>query len=30
MISEGMLMPLDYSNIPNFQNIDEEYRNGDV
>ena len=29
MISEGMLMPLDYSNIPNFQNIDEEYRNGD-
>ena len=29
MISEGMLMPLDYGNIPNFQNIDEEYRNGD-
>ena len=29
MISEGMLMPLDYSTIPNFQNIDEEYRNGD-
>lgn len=29
MISEGMLRPLDYSNIPNFQNIDEEYRNGD-
>ena len=29
MIAEGMLMPLDYDNIPNFQNIDEEYRNGD-
>ena len=29
MISEGMLMPLDYSNIPNFQNIDESYRNAD-
>ena len=29
MIAEGMLMPLDYDNIPTFQNIDEEYRNGD-
>ena len=29
MISEGMLAKLDYSNIPNFQNIDEEYRNAD-
>ena len=29
MIAEGMLMPLDYDNIPNFQNIDEEYRNAD-
>ena len=29
MISEGMLKPLDYDNIPNFQNIDEEYRNAD-
>lgn len=27
MIAEGMLMPLNYENIPNFQNIDEEYRN---
>ena len=24
-----MLMPLNYDNIPNFQNIDEEYRNAD-
>ena len=29
MISEGMLAKLDYDNIPNFQNIDEEYRNAD-
>ena len=29
MISEGMLMPLNYDNIPNFQKIDEEYRNAD-
>ena len=29
MISEGMLLPLDYSNIPNFAFIDEEYRNAD-
>ena len=29
MISEGMLAKLDYGNIPNFQNIDEEYRNAD-
>ena len=29
MISEGMLRPLDYSNIPNFQKIDPEYRNQD-
>lgn len=29
MIAEGMLMPLNYENIPNFQNIDEEYRNPD-
>ena len=29
MIAEGMLMPLNYDNIPNFQNIDEEYRNAD-
>ena len=29
MIAEGMLMPLHYDNIPNFQNIDEEYRNAD-
>ena len=29
MISEGMLKPLDYSNIPNFANIDEAYRNAD-
>lgn len=27
MIAEGMLKPLNYENIPNFQNIDEEYRN---
>ena len=29
MIAEGMLMPLNYDNIPNFQNIDEEYRYAD-
>ena len=29
MIAEGMLKPLDYSNIPNFANIDEAYRNAD-
>ena len=29
MIAEGMLMPLNYDNIPNFQKIDEEYRNAD-
>ena len=29
MISEGMLKPLNYDNIPNFQNIDEAYRNAD-
>lgn len=29
MIAEGMLKPLNYDNIPNFQNIDEEYRNPD-
>ncbi len=29
MISEGMLMPLNYDNIPNFQNIDENYRFAD-
>ena len=29
MIAEGMLMPLNYDNIPNFQNIDEVYRNAD-
>ena len=29
MISEGMLMPLNYDNIPNFEKIDEEYRNAD-
>lgn len=29
MIAEGMLKPLNYENIPNFQNIDEEYRNPD-
>ena len=27
MINEGMLEKLDFSNIPNFQYIDEEYRN---
>lgn len=26
MINEGMLLPLDYGNIPNFQRIDEVYR----
>lgn len=29
MINEEMLLPLDYSNIPNFQRIDEIYRNAD-
>ena len=29
MISEGMLAKLNYDNIPNFQNIDEVYRNAD-
>ena len=29
MISEGMLAKLNYDNIPNFQNIDEGYRNAD-
>ena len=29
MISEGMLAKLDFDNIPNFQNIDEVYRNAD-
>ena len=29
MIAEGMLMPLNYDNIPNFQNIDENYRYAD-
>ncbi len=29
MIEEEMLLPLDYANIPNFANIDEEYRNAD-
>ena len=29
MINEGMLKPLNYDNIPNFQKIDEEYRNPD-
>lgn len=29
MIAEEMLLPLDYSNIPNFQLIDEEYRSPD-
>ena len=27
MINEDMLLPLNYDNIPNFQRIDEEYRN---
>ena len=27
MIDEGMLLPIDYSNIPNYQYIDEEFRN---
>lgn len=27
MIAEDMLQPLNYDNIPNFQNIDQEYRN---
>jgi spermidine/putrescine transport system substrate-binding protein len=29
MINEDMLLPLDYSNIPNFALIDEEYQNPD-
>ncbi len=29
MIAEGMLAPLDYDNIPNFQKIDAGYRNPD-
>ena len=29
MIAEGMLKPLNYDNIPNFQKIDAEYRNAD-
>ena len=29
MINEGMLAPLDYENIPNFQKIDTGYRNPD-
>ena len=29
MIGEGMLLPLNYDNIPNFSLIDEEYRNPD-
>ena len=29
MINEGMLAPLDYDNIPNFQKIDTGYRNPD-
>ena len=29
MIAEGMLKPLNYDNIPNFQDIDEVYRNAD-
>ena len=29
MISEGMLKPLNYDNIPNFRNIYPEYRNAD-
>lgn len=29
MINEEMLLPLDYDNIPNFQRIDENYRNAD-
>ena len=29
MINEGMLAPLDYDNIPNFQKIDAGYRNPD-
>lgn len=29
MIAEGMLSPLNYENIPNFENIDEAYRNPD-
>ena len=29
MISEGMLAKLNFDNIPNFQNIDEVYRNAD-
>mgnify|MGYP002532500739 CR=1 FL=1 len=29
MIAEGMLKPLNYDNIPNFQKIDAEYRNPD-
>lgn len=29
MIAEEMLLPLDYSNIPNFRLIDEEYRSPD-
>lgn len=29
MINEGMLAPLDYENIPNFQKIDAGYRNPD-
>ena len=29
MISEGMLVKLNFDNIPNFQNIDEVYRNAD-
>ena len=29
MIDEEMLLPLDYSNIPNFERISEEYRNPD-
>lgn len=29
MIDEEMLLPLDYANIPNFQRIDENYRNAD-
>ena len=27
MIDEGMLLPIDYSNIPNYQYIDEEFKN---
>lgn len=29
MIAEDMLAPLNYDNIPNFANIDEQYRNAD-